>query len=299
MSKFREKFKEKFEQGTSSIFDNHKKWVIVPLAIIIFSITVLGITYANTGYVVGLGIEFTGGMEIQFRAPEDITLDTISESLEGELENLNVRQLSRGDQKWIILETQTEIENRTEIEQILIDAGIEDFGEINVSTMGAAVSEGFLFEAQLAVLIAFLIMSTAIFVAFRSFIPSIAVILSAVSIIMFAMAGMNIIGINLTLGSLAALLMLIGYSVDTDIVLSTRVLKQREGSLKERIRDSIATGTTMSSGGILAFTILLLVSTSPVLDQIAAVMIMGLAIDMPITWLGNAAILKMYDEGKI
>ncbi len=299
MSELREKINEKFEQGTSNIFDNSTKWMLVPLAIIVFSVTVLGITYANTGYVVSLGIEFTGGTEVQFRAPDDVSIDMISESLEGELENLNVRQLSRGEQRWILLETQTEIESRSEIEEILLGAGIEDFEDISISTMGAAVSEGFLFEAQLAVVIAFLIMSTAIFVAFRSFVPSIAVILSAVSVIMFAMAGMNVIGINLTLGSLAALLMLIGYSVDTDIVLSTRVLKQREGSLKERIRDSIATGTTMSSGGIVAFTILLLVSTSPVLDQIAAVMIMGLAIDMPITWLGNAAILKMHDEGKI
>ncbi len=299
MSGFREKFQEKFEKGTSSIFDNYNKWMFVPVAIIVLSLAVIGTTYYNTGNIAELGIEFTGGTEIQFRVPGDVTTDMISEPLEGELENLNVREMSRGEQKWILIETQTEIETRSEIEQILVDAGIEDFDEISVSMMGAAVSEGFLFEAQLAVLIAFLVMSTAIFVAFRSFVPSIAVILSAFSIIMFAIAGMNVLGINLTLGSLAALLMLIGYSVDTDIVLSTRVLKQKEGTLKERIRDSIATGTTMSAGGIVAFTILLIVSTSPVLDQIATVMIMGLAIDMPITWLGNAAILKMYDEGRI
>jgi preprotein translocase subunit SecF len=95
--------------------------------------------------------------------------------------------------------------------------------------------------------------------------------------------------------------MLIGYSVDTDIVLSTRVLKRERGSLKSRIWSSIKTGTTMSSGGIAGFLLLYLVSLALVgpseLSNIAAVMVIGLTADMPITWLGNAIVLKKYVNG--
>jgi preprotein translocase subunit SecF len=109
---------------------------------------------------------------------------------------------------------------------------------------------------------------------------------------------MSLLGIPLTLGSLAGLLMLIGYSVDTDIVLSTRVLKRNRGSLRSRIWSSVKTGVTMSSGGIAGFTLLYLVSTAIVgqseLSNIAAVMVIGLLADMPFTWFGNAIVLKKY-----
>ena len=108
-------------------------------------------------------------------------------------------------------------------------------------------------------------------------------------------------GVPLSLGSLAALLMLIGYSVDTDIVLSTRVLKMNRGTVKSRMWGSMKTGLTMSSGGIAGFTLLYLISTSIVgpsaLSNIAAVMVIGLLADIPLTWMGNTVILKKYVEG--
>ncbi|MFB6217397.1 MAG: protein translocase subunit SecF, partial [Candidatus Aenigmatarchaeota archaeon] len=141
-----------------------------------------------------------------------------------------------------------------------------------------------------------------IFAAFRDAVPSMAVIAAAAGDIVFAMAGMVILGIPLTLGSLAALLMLIGYSVDTDILLSTRVLRRSRKSLKKRIWGSVKTGLTMSSGGIAGFTILFFVSRAIVgpseLSNIAAVMVLGLVADMPFTWFGNAIILKKYVNGE-
>ena len=298
MSKFRKKFTEAFDKNYSKVYENYEKWMLVPIIIFLLSVGVVGHTLATTGDIAELGIDFTGGSEIQFQAADGTSTQDITEALISDIEDVNVREITRGDNIWFVVETQQEIERESTIRNMLEDSGIQEVREIGINSMGAAVSGNFLFEAKLGTLIAFLVMSTAIFIAFRSFIPSFAVIFSAFAIIMFALAGMNILGIELSLASLAGLLMLIGYSVDTDIVLSTRVLKQKEGTLKERIRDSIATGVTMSMGGIIAFTILLTVSTSPVLDQIAAVMIMGLLADMPITWLGNASILKMYDEGR-
>ncbi|MFB6147458.1 MAG: protein translocase subunit SecF, partial [Candidatus Nanohaloarchaea archaeon] len=121
--------------------------------------------------------------------------------------------------------------------------------------------------------------------------------------ILFAAAGMVVLNIPLTLGSLAGLLMLIGYSVDTDILLSSRVLKKSRGSLKDRIWSSVKTGVTMSSGGIAGFTLLYIVSYVMVgpseLSHIAGVMVIGLLADMPFTWFGNAIILKKYVNDEI
>jgi len=96
--------------------------------------------------------------------------------------------------------------------------------------------------------------------------------------------------------------MLIGYSVDTDIVMSMRVLKQRRGSVEEKIWSAVKTGVTMSSGGIAGFSLLYLVSMAIVgpteLSRISAVMVMGLMADIPLTYFGNGVIISKYVNGE-
>jgi len=169
------------------------------------------------------------------------------------------------------------------------------------NSISASVSGTFFQQAIFAFVLAFTTMSIVIFYAFKNFTPSVAVVFAAAGDIIIAAAVMTVLGVPLTLGSLAALLMLIGYSVDTDIVLSTRVLRMNRGSVQSRMWSSAKTGITMSSGGIAGFTLLYIVSTSIVgpseLSNIAAVMVIGLVADIPLTWLGNTAILKKYVEG--
>jgi len=56
-------------------------------------------------------------------------------------------------------------------------------------------------------------------------VPSSCVILAAVSDIISTIAVTNLLGLKMSTAGIAALLMLIGYSVDTDILLTTKVLK--------------------------------------------------------------------------
>lgn len=316
-----EKVNQKLDSGFDRIYSNYEKWLIVPALLILLSAGIIGANYVNNGEFVSKGIDFTGGIEIKIETPNNYTKKDIETALTGELENINVRGLGEGgENRTFSITSTTQFRGESvggdsiqagnesqrdftdvnkEVNQMLKRNNIQTLSDPNINTVGGTVSGSFLFEAQIAVLIAFLIMSTAIFVAFRSLVPSAAVIAAAFTDILVAIAGMNLLGINLTLGSLAALLMLIGYSVDTDIVLSTRVLKQRKGDLKDRIKNSIGTGMTMTGGAITAFTVLYLVSPSVTLDQIAAVILIGLVTDLPATWFGNAIILKMHSEGRI
>ncbi|MDY6770730.1 MAG: protein translocase subunit SecF [Candidatus Nanohaloarchaea archaeon] len=308
--------KERFNSFFDWMYDDYEKWLLLPALMLLLAFGVIGYSYVTTGDIVNKGIEFTGGSEIKIQVNDSVSQDAIEQAFSGELQNVRVRTLSgRGGTTWMLVQTSTTFSrdsgnataNGSDIEQIGVTEQVSQLlqshdiphGDISAQSLGAAVSQSFLREAQIAVALAFLIMSAVIFVAFRNFVPSMAVILAAFTDIIVAIAGMNLIGIELTLGSLAALLMLIGYSVDTDIVLSTRVLRQNQGSLKERVRDSITTGATMTVGALTAFTALFLISTSPTLDEIAAVMLLGLLADIPITWTGNAIILKMHEEGKL
>ncbi|MFY9749247.1 MAG: preprotein translocase subunit SecF, partial [Methanoregula sp.] len=168
------------------------------------------------------------------------------------------------------------------------DAQIDQIGE----SFGKTLQD----QAFIAIIIAFIGMAIVVFVSFRTFVPSCAVVLSAFADMAMTAAMMNVVGIQLSLGTTAALLMLIGYSVDSDILLTTRVLK-RQGKLNDKLTGAFRTGIIMTSTTIAAVTVLLIVSWAGqvvVVEEISAVLLMGLIFDILNTWLTNVGILKWY-----
>lgn len=285
------------------MYQDYEKYAIIPVLMVMFSIAVLGISYLDDGEPMRLGLDFTGGTEATYTIEQEFEPREVEAVFQdaGRADVQVLRQVTDTGTLLSVRVPPPEI-NETESERILQEAGY-DVELQSFSAISAAVSGEFFIQAQMAFALAFTIMSIVIFVAFRDIIPSLAVIFAAGADILFAAAGMVIFGIPLTLGSLAALLMLIGYSVDTDIVLSTRVLKRRRGSVQSRVWSSAKTGMTMSAGGIAGFALLYIVSVQIVgpseLSNIAAVMVIGLLADMPITWFGNAMVLDKYVKGEL
>ena len=167
----------------------------------------------------------------------------------------------------------------------------------SVRTVGASLGASFWSQVQLGIIISFILMGFVVFIMFRTFVPSLAVIIAAVSDIIETLAFMQIFGINMSFASFAALLMLIGYSVDTDILQTTRVLKD-QAPLKDKVRRGLGTGLTMTFTTIGALTVLVISSINPVLTEIASVLLIGLVFDMINTWIQNTGILVFYAEKK-
>lgn len=78
---------------------------------------------------------------------------------------------------------------------------------------------------------------------------------SALSDIVVTVAVINILGIKMGTAGIAALLMLIGYSIDTDIMLTTKVLKRKDTSIHKAVRKAFKTGMTMTLTTIAAVTV--------------------------------------------
>jgi len=290
------------EKYFDRVYEDFDRYLWIPVAMILLASGVLGFNYTTTGEFLAKGTDFSGGSEIQFDIQGDFQNSEIEQAFaEAGRTQTDVLTQTTGNQTLTIVELPPPTMDEEEAANILDDAGYEA-EVIGLRTISAAVSSQFFLQAQIAFVLAFTTMSLVIFIAFKDLTPSLAVILAAFGDIVFASAGMAVLGIPLTLGSLAALLMLIGYSVDTDIVLSTRVIKRNRGELKKRMWSSVKTGTTMSMGGIGGFILLYTISYLMVgpseLTNIAAVMVIGLLADMPITWLGNAVVLKKYKEGE-
>ncbi|MFB6207794.1 MAG: hypothetical protein ABEJ69_00430 [Candidatus Nanohaloarchaea archaeon] len=286
------------------IYEDYDRYLVVPVALVLLAAGFLGFHYLQTGQFFQKGADFSGGTEVKYSLQQEFTTTEIENvfAQQGRPGVTALKQTS-GDETLLLVQIPPpNINSTAEAEAFLDEAGYNSTVR-GFNSISASVSQEFFLQAQLAFVLAFTIMSLVIFIAFKDVIPSLAVIFAASADILFAAAGMALLNIPLTLGSLAALLMLIGYSVDTDIVLSSRVLKQDRGTLQDRIWSSAKTGVTMSSGGIAGFSLLYLVSYAIVgpseLSTISAVMVIGLLADIPFTWFGNAIILKKHVEGDI
>lgn len=145
-------------------------------------------------------------------------------------------------------------------------------------------------------IIALLIGLGMLYIFLRWSIPSFAVILAALSDIIVTLAIVNITGMKLSSAGIAAFLMLIGYSVDTDILLSTRVLKRKEGTVLERIFSAAKTGFTMTLTTLAALSVAMIFTDSLVIRQIMEILLIGLGVDIINTWIQNVGVLRLYLE---
>jgi preprotein translocase subunit SecF len=112
---------------------------------------------------------------------------------------------------------------------------------------------------------------------------------------------MNVFGINLSLGTVAALLMLIGYSVDSDILLTNHVLR-RSGNFAESVRRAMRTGVTMTITSLSAMAVMAIVATFfgiQLLSAIGTVLVFGLATDLVITYMFNVSLLRWYTHSGV
>jgi preprotein translocase subunit SecF len=119
---------------------------------------------------------------------------------------------------------------------------------------------------------------------------------SAFSDIVIPLALMNLFGIELSLGTVAALLMLIGYSVDSDLLLNNHVLRRRGGFYESTYR-AMRTGVTMTLTSIAAMTVMTIVSFLfgiPLLPEVGIVLVFGLTADLMNTYMLNVTLLRYY-----
>lgn len=164
-----------------------------------------------------------------------------------------------------------------------------------------SLGESFFSLGLSATILGVILVVIVIFISFREFIPSVAIVSAMIFDIVGALAGMAIFQIPLSLATIPALLMMIGYSVDTDILLTTRVMKRRDGTARERASEATITGLTMTSATLAALVVMLVLSyfsQLQVIYDIASVLLFGLFADLFSTWLMNAPILLWYKEKK-
>lgn len=299
--------KKSLKQALFEIYDKkYKLLLVIPFIMLLLALMQIAYQVYTTGDFIEKDVSLKGGVVVTIPLEKNLDAEEVERQISSQFpkNDIAVRTLrSAGAVAGIIVEAGINGNDNEQAQKLLdsiqkaigADLGKIDYG---IEIIGSSLGASFFKESLVALAVAFMFMGLVVFIYFRTFIPSAAVILAAFSDMVVALAVINILGIKIGTAGIAAFLMLIGYSVDTDILLTVRVLKRKEGSVMDRIVSSLKTGMTMTVTAIISVVVALLVTQSEVIRQIMIILLIGLIADIFNTWIQNVGLLRIYVERK-
>lgn len=287
-------FKDKYIK----FYDKHYKKLLIGTAIFFLIFIGIIIVHAvSTGEPFQRGVSLKGGAILTVLLNNEVNTADVQESLQKlTTEEVSVTQFSSATGEHLGFSVETTLQNVSSLRNY-IESNYNP-KTVNVETVGPSLGESFFRQLEISVLIAFLLMAGVVFVYFRSPPPTFFIVLSAIVDIAFPWAMIILLNVKVSAAGVAAFLMLIGYSIDTDVLLTTRVLKSKSGTVSERTYGALSTGIVMTLAAMAATGIAYLATPSEVLKQITMIIFFGLLADLPSTWFQNAGLLKLYMDKK-
>jgi len=271
----------------------YKLFLAIPTLLLLGSFTYLFIFYSQTGDIMHKDVSLTGGTTLTL-FDGNISVKALEDALSPQFKDVTIRALtdfSTGKTIAISIESSAgHIELKKAVEEFTGYKLTEDNSSTEFS--GSSLSESFYKQLIIAMLIAFAFMMIAVFVIFRKALPSTFVIISSFMDVFVTLIVVNLLGVRISTAGIAAFLMLIGYGVDNNVLLTARALKGTEGTFNSRVYSAFKTGMTVAFTSFAAFLIAYFIVISPALKQVFLILLIGLAVDILATWGMNASLLK-------
>ncbi len=279
---------------------DYKKLMIIPAIIITFFITTIIITKITTGNYFYKDISLKGGTSITYYTNneipnikewltrtwgEDTELIRITDAL-GEFKGYEFR-IGREITTQQAINALKELTNKEVTTQ-----------DINIGFQGASIAKSFFKDSIIIIVISFIMMGLVIYYYFRSIIPAISITLSTLADVIVVIGMLDLLHVRLSVAGIGAILMLIGYSTDSDVLLANNILRQSGGELMKKLKRSLKTELTMSMAAITTSAIMFTLSTVDVIKSISLILMIGSVSDVLNTWILSAGLQRWYKEMK-
>ena len=277
---------------------NVKKLALVTFVIVLLALGQIVTQYIQTGEFVQRGVSLKGGSTITINQPYPVVelQQQLQEQFPGA--DITVRSITQGGRQ-IGVAVDADAQEQQEITGLVdtltqtLQLGANDY---TVEIIGTSLGKSFFRQTMTALVVAFVLMAIVVLIYFRTIVPSMAVLAAAFSDLVITLAVFNLLGMRLTTSGIAAFLMLIGYSVDTDMLLSTKGLKRTDQQFIDRVISAIKTGMMMTGTALIVIIVAIIFIKSAVIKQIMVILLIGLITDIFMTWIQNVGILKWYLE---
>ncbi len=210
--------------------------------VITFSVILIIVSIGSVIYHGGLnpGIDFAGGSVIQVKFSKNISADQIRGALKStRLQNSTIQQFGTNE---FLIRTSESFSDQTvlaaNVEQPLAAAFSKDFEIRRVEVVGSKVGADFKRKAVIAVVLSWIAML--IYVGFRfEFRYGVGGIVALVHDVIITIGAVSIMNMEFTISILAALVFLIGFSINDTIVTLDRIRENVKLNPKRQLRETI------------------------------------------------------------
>jgi preprotein translocase subunit SecF len=297
---------KKKESGSDLAFvsfykNNYKKLLIFPIFLFLFSFVMIFITIGEDGSPILRDVSLKGGLSAILEIDSSMGVQELSSSLKNSYpeNSFSVSEMfDSGERVGYIVDTDLSEEKLLFELNLIFDKEIIQGENYNSNFISASLSAAFFKQAVYILIISFVLMSGVVFLYFRELLPSLAIVLSAIFDIVVTVGILNFLGIKVSVAGIGALLMIIGYSIDTDVLLTNRLVREEGKDYFSKLFFAFKTGTLMSFTTLVAGVAAIAISFSEVISEIATILVIGLIVDYVSTWIQNSAILLWWIEKK-
>ena len=257
-------------------------------AIIFSLVLVLGSLFSIFTKGVNFGLDFTGGIVVEAGFEQQADLPKIRTALAADgFPDAVVQYFGTSTEVMIRIAPRNDVDQAIVGEQIIGAIQKVEKGQVTkrrVEVVGAAVGDELKEDGLLALMAAFI--GIMMYVAFRfEWRYSVGSVVALIHDVIITVGMFSITGMEFDLTVLAALLALVGYSINDTIVVFDRIRemfrKLREATVEETVNDAITSTlsrTTITSGTTALSLVALFYLGGPLLHGFAAALLFGIAI---------------------
>lgn len=278
---------------------DYKKLIVFPVILSVFFSSALIYRFLTTGEFFPQDITIKGGTSVTFYSNQTFELSYLEEVAERVFltDDVSVRQLMDISGKVMGYELQIgeEVDHSAAFSGLSSELGIMlDRENTSINSQSALIASSFLRDSMWIMVLAFFLMSLVIYYNFKSIIPAVSIVGSTLLDVIGILGVFALFDIKFSVATIGALLMVIGYSTDSDVLLASNLLKGRGDNIMGRIKKAAKTEATMVVSAMATYLIMLLLSNVSIIQHIALVLFISIIFDVINTWILSAGLQRMY-----
>ena len=280
----------------SFIENNYKKFLLISILLFAIFTGIILFNYFKYGYIINKSITISGGYVTLINNNYNLT----NTEIQNILNQMNITDYVLYSTSNIIY-----IASRDQINGTLLISLLNQYYNISIqpsdisiqqysSIVGDLIFNQFLFFVILTMILA----SFVIFIAFRVSNTTLNIISTILFDVIGLLAILSITKYPIGANGFIAMLMILGFAIDNNVVLSTNMIKEKDKPFIERVKMSFRVGMLMEIIALYTLLLLYFIVPDPSVNEFAFVLSTATILDLIYYLIGNIPLYKYFEAKK-
>jgi len=272
---------------------------LLPIPLVLLVISLFGIykVYSETGDLFLKDVDLKGGTSLTLIFNTTISTEEIEPIFKERLKTFTLSSSKTLEGYTSINILTEESINASEIINFLNSKNFYP-SDYSIQFVGPELGNIFFSQITTLLLIAYVFLFITNLFIYKNPVVGATIILSSLTNIIAVFGIMNLLNQKFSFAGFSSLLMLIAFAIDTNVILATKVLSAPKEEFYEQYKKALITGITINFDLIISMLIVLYLTNSSLLMNIAQVQIIGFTADIVNAWILNAALIEVVLLGK-